>query len=75
MSSESEPSTGGQGETKSTGVNGPELARAALEAARRRAASRSSGAGSGGAGTGEGRNFRRRGYTGAGPDPRDPQLL
>jgi len=58
--------------------SGPELARAALEAARaRREAARparrrgSGGAGSTGEGPGSGR--RLRGYSGPGPDPRDPQ--
>ncbi len=58
-------------------LSGPELARAALEAARaRREAARprrrsTEGAGDGAAGGGR----RPRGYSGPGPDPRDPQSL
>jgi predicted nucleic acid-binding Zn ribbon protein len=55
------------------GLAGPQLARAALDAAlaRRRVPPRR-GAG----GTGEGGSGRRlRGYSGPGPDPRDPQLF
>ena len=55
---------------------GPELARAALEAAkakRRAAAPRWSSTGSSTGARGAGR--RLRGYSGAGPDPRDPQLF
>lgn len=72
MSSEPAHQSSGQssGENLPTGLKGPELARAALEAARRRAASpqptrRSEG----------GSTSRRRGYSGPGPDPRDPQPL
>lgn len=63
---------------------GPELARAVLDAAnaRRTGAGRRSDAGRrGGPGTGArgsaaaGRAARRRGWTGPGPDPRDPQPL
>ncbi|MEU7840730.1 DciA family protein [Micromonospora sp. NPDC049114] len=60
------------------GATGPELARAVLDAAlsRRQAAARTrrapGGAGADGAG-GSGR--RLRGYSGPGPDPRDPQPL
>lgn len=59
-------------------VNGPELARAVLDAAKaRRDASRprrrTPGEPAGGGGPGSGR--RLRGYSGPGPDPRDPQLL
>jgi predicted nucleic acid-binding Zn ribbon protein len=52
---------------------GPELARAALEAAlaRRKVAPRRSGRDGDGASTGRGK--RPRGYSGPGPDPRDPQ--
>lgn len=50
---------------------GPELARAVLDAARaRRQAARSPGSGRPG-----GSRRRRRGYSGPGPDPRDPQLF
>ena len=53
---------------------GPALARAALDAAlaRRKAYGRGDGGQRGGSGTTQG---RRRGYTGPGPDPRDPQLF
>ncbi|WP_433388912.1 DUF721 domain-containing protein [Micromonospora sp. KLBMP9576] len=56
---------------------GPELARAVLDAARarRESAARTRRRGPGG-GDGEGGQQRRlRGYSGPGPDPRDPQLL
>jgi len=54
------------------GQAGPELARAVLDAAlaKRRAAQRP-----GRRGAGEGSGRRLRGYSGPGPDPRDPQLL
>jgi predicted nucleic acid-binding Zn ribbon protein len=55
-------------------LSGPELARAALDAAlaRRNAAASARRRSSGGSGTaGSGR--RLRGYSGPGPDPRDPQ--
>lgn len=71
--------------------SGPDLARAALEAAlakgtrsgaRRRGASADAGTeaqdgtdNEPGAGGAPGGRSRRRGYTGAGPDPRDPQPL
>ncbi|MFY1697044.1 MULTISPECIES: DUF721 domain-containing protein [unclassified Solwaraspora] len=59
---------------------GPQLARAVLDAARaRREAGRSrrgAGDGRGGsAGAGAGSGRRLRGYSGPGPDPRDPQLF
>ncbi|MGI5524680.1 DUF721 domain-containing protein [Micromonospora sp. CA-259024] len=59
-------------------ASGPELARAVLDAAlsRRQAAARARrtpGGGSGDAAAGSGR--RLRGYSGPGPDPRDPQPL
>ncbi|KHD76368.1 Zn-ribbon-containing RNA-binding protein [Actinoplanes utahensis] len=52
---------------------GPELARAVLDAAlsRRREAARAPRR----PGTGQGRGKRLRGYSGPGPDPRDPQLF
>jgi len=55
------------------GPAGPELARAALDAAlaRRKAAPRRPARDGGGDGTGR----RLRGYSGPGPDPRDPQPL
>jgi predicted nucleic acid-binding Zn ribbon protein len=55
--------------------SGPELARAALDAAlaRRRAAARPRRGAVPEPGDGEPRRFRRRGYSGPGPDPRDPQ--
>jgi predicted nucleic acid-binding Zn ribbon protein len=56
----------------SEGLAGPQLARAALDAAlaRRRVPPRRGAVGEGG---GSGR--RLRGYSGPGPDPRDPQLF
>jgi predicted nucleic acid-binding Zn ribbon protein len=53
-------------------VSGPELARAVIDAAltKRRAAARSPRPRSG-----EGSGRRLRGYSGPGPDPRDPQLF
>ncbi|MFV2112204.1 DUF721 domain-containing protein [Micromonospora sp. LOL_025] len=60
------------------GASGPELARAVLDAARARresvARTRRRTAGGGG-GDGEGGQRRLRGYSGPGPDPRDPQPL
>jgi predicted nucleic acid-binding Zn ribbon protein len=60
-------------------VVGPELARAVLDAARaRREATRSrrrTGFGDGAGGADGGPARRRRGYSGPGPDPRDPQLF
>jgi predicted nucleic acid-binding Zn ribbon protein len=63
-------------------ISGPELARAALEAARaRREAARprrrsGGGTSTGGTGSADGTAGRRpRGYSGPGPDPRDPQPL
>ncbi|MEV4767982.1 DUF721 domain-containing protein [Micromonospora humida] len=57
------------------GASGPELARAVLDAARarREAAARTRRPGVTGAADGGGR--RLRGYSGPGPDPRDPQPL
>jgi predicted nucleic acid-binding Zn ribbon protein len=54
------------------GAAGPELARAVLDAAlaKRRAAPRNPRRP-----TGEGEGRRLRGYSGPGPDPRDPQLF
>ncbi|MEU4398661.1 DUF721 domain-containing protein [Micromonospora orduensis] len=68
---------GADGGAQRDAATGPELARAVLDAAlsRRQAAARARrtpGGGSGGAG-GSGR--RLRGYSGPGPDPRDPQPL
>ncbi|BCJ59414.1 DciA family protein [Micromonospora endophytica] len=62
---------GGAGEP--AGKSGPELARAVLDAAkaRRETASRTRKR----ATTGAGGERRLRGYSGPGPDPRDPQLL
>jgi predicted nucleic acid-binding Zn ribbon protein len=60
---------------------GPQLARAALDAARARreagrpARRRGSGDGRGHDGAGPGSGRRLRGYSGPGPDPRDPQPL
>lgn len=54
------------------GLAGPELARAALDAAlaRRKVPTRRRAVGDGGSG-----GRRQRGYSGPGPDPRDPQLF
>ncbi|MFC5925614.1 DUF721 domain-containing protein [Micromonospora vulcania] len=72
----SEPSASG-GEPGA--ATGPELARAVLDAAlsRRQAAARTRRTpGGGGSGDGAGGSGRRlRGYSGPGPDPRDPQPL
>jgi predicted nucleic acid-binding Zn ribbon protein len=54
------------------GLQGPELARAVLDAAKaRRAEQRRSGGRNGGGDPS--RRYRKRGYSGPGPDPRDPQ--
>jgi predicted nucleic acid-binding Zn ribbon protein len=61
------------GQEAAEGASGPELARAVLDAAlakRRDAASRAPRRRSG-----EGTGKRPRGYSGPGPDPRDPQLF
>lgn len=58
------------------GASGPDLARAVLDAAlakRRDAAARNPRRR--GAGSGDGKGRRLRGYSGPGPDPRDPQLF
>ncbi|MFG3698888.1 DUF721 domain-containing protein [Micromonospora sp. NPDC047620] len=62
------------------GASGPELARAVLDAARARreaaARTRRRAPGGGAGGDGDGGPQRRlRGYSGPGPDPRDPQPL
>ncbi|RLK24483.1 uncharacterized protein DUF721 [Micromonospora sp. M71_S20] len=72
--------TGGDSGSAAGGdaASGPELARAVLDAARARRESaartrrRTPG---GGGGDGEGGQRRLRGYSGPGPDPRDPQPL
>ncbi len=59
------------------GVSGPDLARAVLDAAlakRRDAAARNPRRRTG-SGEGQGTGRRPRGYSGPGPDPRDPQLF
>ncbi|MEH0969935.1 DciA family protein [Micromonospora sp. CPCC 205546] len=69
---------GAKGGDAGTGANGPELARAVLDAARarREAAARTRRRSpGGGGGDGEGGQRRLRGYSGPGPDPRDPQPL
>ncbi|WP_091648188.1 DUF721 domain-containing protein [Micromonospora pallida] len=70
-SAETSASTGAD---LSAGKSGPELARAVLDAAkaRREAAPRRRGTAGGGSETGQ---RRLRGYSGPGPDPRDPQPL
>ncbi|MFG2012855.1 DUF721 domain-containing protein [Micromonospora sp. NPDC048868] len=58
------------------GASGPELARAVLDAAKaRREAARTRRRTSGGGGGDGGQERRLRGYSGPGPDPRDPQPL
>ncbi|SCE86850.1 Predicted nucleic acid-binding protein, contains Zn-ribbon domain (includes truncated derivatives) [Micromonospora coriariae] len=67
----------GDGGGQPDAATGPELARAVLDAAlsRRQAAARARRTpGSGGSGDG-GSGRRLRGYSGPGPDPRDPQPL
>ncbi|MFI7025235.1 DciA family protein [Micromonospora sp. NPDC049900] len=65
--------TGADAGTPADGTSGPQLARAVLDAAKaRREAAKPRRRGVTGAGTGE---RRLRGYSGPGPDPRDPQLL
>ncbi|MFY1597294.1 DUF721 domain-containing protein [Micromonospora sp. WMMD737] len=60
----------------SDGASGPELARAVLDAAKaRREAARTRRRTSGGGGGDGGQERRLRGYSGPGPDPRDPQPL
>ncbi len=61
-----------QPDSAAEGAAGPELARAVLDAAlaKRRAAARAPRRR-----TGEGEGRRLRGYSGPGPDPRDPQLF
>ncbi len=65
-----EPAPGAAGEP-----SGPELARAAIEAAlaRRRATGQTRRKSDQPGEVGESRRFRLRGYSGPGPDPRDPQ--
>ncbi|SCG79302.1 Protein of unknown function [Micromonospora echinaurantiaca] len=59
------------------GASGPELARAVLDAARarREAAAKTRRRTTGGGGGEGGQQRRLRGYSGPGPDPRDPQPL
>ena len=66
------PQTSPQPDGAAEGPAGPELARAVLDAAlaRRQAAARAPRRR-----TGEGEGRRLRGYSGPGPDPRDPQLF
>ncbi|MBL7260816.1 DciA family protein [Paractinoplanes lichenicola] len=70
---------GGEGASEpqggAEGGSGPQLARAVLDAAlaKRREAARNPRRRSGGSGEGSGR--RLRGYSGPGPDPRDPALF
>ncbi|MEU4378645.1 DUF721 domain-containing protein [Micromonospora echinofusca] len=69
---------GAAGGEAAAGASGPELARAVLDAAkaRRDAAARTRRrTPGGGGGDGEGGQRRLRGYSGPGPDPRDPQPL
>lgn len=57
------------------GTAGPELARAVLDAARARRAASAATRRRSVIGGGEGEQRRPRGYSGPGPDPRDPQPL
>ncbi|MFG1758038.1 DUF721 domain-containing protein [Micromonospora echinofusca] len=68
---------GAPGGEAAAGASGPELARAVLDAAkaRREAARTRRRTPGGGGGDGEGGQRRLRGYSGPGPDPRDPQPL
>src|SRR6185436_14719049 len=68
-----EEKAGGEKPAGMENLAGPELARAALDAAlaRRRVPPRRSTVGDGAGGSGR----RLRGYSGPGPDPRDPQLF
>ncbi|SIN27728.1 DUF721 domain-containing protein [Micromonospora cremea] len=68
--------TGGDGGGQPDAATGPELARAVLDAAlsRRQTAARARRTPGGGDG-GDGSGRRLRGYSGPGPDPRDPQPL
>ncbi len=54
------------------GLTGPNLARAVLDAAKANRQARTQ-QGRRRSGSGDPRRYRRRGYTGPGPDPRDPQ--
>ncbi|MEV4462102.1 DciA family protein [Micromonospora echinofusca] len=72
------PPGGEPGGEAAAGASGPELARAVLDAAkaRRESAARTRRRTPGGSGgDGEGGQRRLRGYSGPGPDPRDPQPL
>ena len=69
------PASSASSTPATAGPQGPALARAALDAAlAKRRMSPRGGAARGGAGGGAVR-YGRRGYTGPGPDPRDPQPL
>lgn len=57
------------------GVSGPQLARAVLDAALARRQAAAANRRPRGAGAGEGTGKRLRGYSGPGPDSRDPQLF
>ncbi|SNT65753.1 Predicted nucleic acid-binding protein, contains Zn-ribbon domain (includes truncated derivatives) [Asanoa hainanensis] len=57
------------------GPSGPQLARAALDAALAKRAAAAPRRRSAVSGDGGGRGKRLRGYSGPGPDPRDPQLF
>ncbi|MBQ0903738.1 DUF721 domain-containing protein [Micromonospora sp. U21] len=69
--------SGGDGGGQPDAATGPELARAVLDAAlsRRQAAARARRTPGGGGGDDGGSGRRLRGYSGPGPDPRDPQPL
>lgn len=68
------PASGGAPAADAAGAAGPELARAVLDAAlsKRRAAQQAPRRRTD---SGEGTGRRLRGYSGPGPDPRDPQLF
>ncbi|WDZ86035.1 DUF721 domain-containing protein [Micromonospora cathayae] len=66
---------GPPGPTEPAGPAGPELARAVLDAARARREATAANRRRSVVGGGEGGQRRLRGYSGPGPDPRDPQPL
>nr|WP_233576500.1 DciA family protein [Saccharopolyspora rhizosphaerae] len=69
-----EGGTAGQG-FDSSGLSGPDLARAALQAAREQSAAKRGSRGKAGPKGGLRTRRRRSGWTSAGPDERDPQPL
>ncbi|HTF11920.1 MAG TPA: DciA family protein [Asanoa sp.] len=74
--SAAEGGSGGGPGGSAEGLVGPELARAALDAAlAKRGAAGQRRRPTGGSAGGNGQGRRLRGYSGPGPDPRDPQLF